>query len=184
MKRSDLLALGLEKDAVDSILELHKADAELWKTQKAELDEEIKDIKAKQSEFPPEDGKDWKAEYEAEVKAHKATVETHAEAKTTEAKRKAAREALKKLGANEEDLDIFLLDKVDYVKIEMDGDKLKDEKALDGYKDTYKRYFGEVKVQGTDPANPPKTGGAVDEKTQAKQAAEAAMGIKIPQTGG
>lgn len=70
-------------------------------------------------------------------------------AKPTEAQRTAANDTLKALGAHDEDLDTFLLDKVDY-------DKISDPKYLEGFKEQYKRYFGETVIVGAGVATPPK----------------------------
>ena len=71
MKRSDLIALGLEKDAVDAVLDLHKGDVELWKAQRAELEGDIAFVKA--AKPAAGDGEDWKKKFDDEVAAHAAT---------------------------------------------------------------------------------------------------------------
>lgn len=142
-----------------------------------ELEKELKELQGKavdgdtyKEKFAAleEEYNSYKSASKKEFDDFKSSVETE---KAITAKRTAARKALKDLGANDEDLDTFLLDKVDYDKVELDGDKVKDAKVFEVYKEQYKRYFGDTVTVGANPATPPKSdGGKPDYKAQLEAA--------------
>lgn len=168
MKRSDVLALGIsEKDQIDGIMELHKADVELWKSQKQEMQDQHKgaldELNKKLAEVPKDGGEDWKAKYEAEVEAHGNTKSGYEAKETLAGKRAAAKEALAKAGAKPDILDDFLLGALDYDSIKYNDGKIEDaDKFITATRDKYSKYFGKEFVEGVNPATPPTNNATTD----------------------
>jgi hypothetical protein len=160
MKRSDLLALGVEKDKVDEIMGLHQADVELWKAQKEELTVSnkkiIDDLNAKLAVVPPVDGTDWKAKYDAEVLAHKATKDGYVAEKALGEKKGLAKKVLLDAGIKADILDDFLLGALDYSAIAVkDGTITDADKFVTAQKEKYGKYFGTTTTTGVQTATPP-----------------------------
>lgn len=145
-----LIALHLGVvDPLKDQLQTYKADAEKLPAVQKELD----DLKA------AGDG-GYKEKYEAEVKAHREYKQQIETEKTNAVKASAVRAALKAAGVNREEFTELLLGKVDLSKVDMDGDKVKDEAALvDPLKASYAGCFGEIEEKGTDRNSPPTGGG-------------------------
>lgn len=143
-----LIALHLGVvDPLKDQLQTYKADAEQLPAVQKELDA----LKA-------DDG-GYKERYEAEVKAHKAFRDQVETDKVNAVKAAAVRAALKAAGVNREEFADLLLGKVDFDKVELDGDAVKDSATLiDPLKASYAGCFGTVSEKGTPPATPPSGG--------------------------
>lgn len=172
LTRSALREKGItEKEILDYIMEEHGNTVEAAKEKAKEtadkaaekLQSTIDSLQEKIDNAPkPEtDGEDWKAKYEAEVTAHKVTVDGYRTEKTTTAQNKALHEALKAAGANEKFISL-VIDKVDRSKAVFEGDIDKgftvknSDDIVKPVKEQYGDIFGTVTVQGAGVATPPK----------------------------
>lgn len=183
MNTSFLKSLSLEQEDIDKVMaengkdiakEQAKYEAKLSdyddKTLRVnELEKELKEAQKQAAEVDA-----WKSKYEQEVEAHNQTKETASTAtadwekkwaerdeadtakETASKKRAAARSELIKRGANPDAVDDFMLDKLDYDGLELDGDTIKGaDDYVKPYQERYAKYFGTTVTKGADVATPP-----------------------------
>lgn len=184
MKRSDLITILNNEDLdakakLDKIMDLHGADAELWKTQKQETAEQHKEELGKlngkladalKTATDP-DREDWKAKYEAEKTAretaeaglatektaHEATKSGYETEKARAATKSALYRHLKAAGANpDEDILALLAGKFDQSALVLDGDNIKDWETLSKpVVEANEKWFGATTTEGVSVGNPP-----------------------------
>lgn len=154
LTRKSLKAMGLTDEQVDSIIEMHtetvdglkqyKADAEKLPAVQKELDE----LKAKGDDGWKDKHDKLKKEFE-DFKSEQNTKETRA------AKEKAYRELLKTLNVSEKRID-SIIKVTDFDKIELDGDKVKDEAThSENIKTEWADFIVNTQTKGADTHNPP-----------------------------
>lgn len=188
--RKFLIDLGIEKDQIQSILDEHGATVELLKDKAKEdsetlagkLNEKIASLQDQLDNVPTSDDNEWKAKYEAEVTAHKATVDGHITEKTnatTDEKvmahlvetakmhKSAAKNALKQYDRS-------------IVEFDKDGNIKNADMVTEHFRTDWADFFGTEQSIGAGVATPPK-GGAPNERDMIRQTAEKAMGIITPQ---
>lgn len=164
LTRTALKERGVDKETIDFIMEAHGETIESTK-EKLETASQLKidKLQAKIDSIPEPttDGDDWMAKYNAEVAAHKATMDGYKTEKTTNAQNKALHEALKAAGANEKFISL-VIDKVDRSKAVFDGDIEKgftvknSDDIVKPVKEQYGDIFGTVQTVGAGVATPPK----------------------------
>lgn len=182
LTRSYLKSMGLTDEQVNAIIENHaetvdalKKERDGFRTQ-AEAAAEVAKERDTLKEQLAKAGD--AAKVQAEFDAYKTKVEGE---KAKAAKSSAVRAALKAAGVNRDEFADLLLGKVDFDKVELDGDAVKDSAALiDPLKASYAGCFGTVTEKGTPPATPP-SGGATgmtrDQILAIKDPAEQRMAI-------
>lgn len=154
LTRKSLKAMGLTDEQVDSIIEMHtetvdglkqyKADAEKLAGVQKELDE----LKAKGDDGWKDKHDKLKKEFD-DYKSEQTAKETHA------AKEKAYRELLKTLNVSEKRID-SIIKVTDFDKIELDGDKVKDEAThSESIKKEWADFIVSTQQKGADTHNPP-----------------------------
>lgn len=161
LTRNFLKSMGLTDEQVNAIIEGHsdtvtaltkeRDDARTAASKVDELTRERDDYKAKFEKAGDA------AKVQADFDAYKKQVEGE---KTKAVKTSAIRAAFTAAGVNRPEFAELLLGKVDFDKVEMDGDKIKDTASLiDPLKASYAGCFGTVNTNGTPPTNPPSGGG-------------------------
>lgn len=162
--RKALKAMGLTDEQVDSIMDLHvevtdglKEKIEAAEKKAADYDEVKKQLEASKG------GKDYKSEYDklkGEFDAYKKDV---TEKEVAAAKTKAGRAYFESKGIKGGNLEIAMRGAKDEISaLELDGDKIKDTKALDALiSGDYKGLIVSESTKGADPVNPPAGGGSV-----------------------
>lgn len=154
LTRKSLKAMGLTDEQVDSIIEMHtetvdglkqyKADAEKLAGVQKELDE----LKAKGDDGWKDKHDKLKKEFD-DYKSEQTAKETHA------AKEKAYRELLKTLNVSEKRID-SIIKVTDFDKIELDGDKVKDEAThSESIKKEWADFIVSTQTNGAQTHNPP-----------------------------
>lgn len=175
LTRSALREKGItDKEILDFIMEENGIGIEAAKekaeeaTQKA-MQKTIDDLKGQLDSVTKTDpnAKDWKTEYDT----LKMKYDTDISAKDTEfsnfksglTKREKARKWLIDKGMNSDVVDDFMLDKLDYSKMELDGDNVKGaDDYFKPYQEQYAKYAAKIKIEGVEPGNPPASPGAVN----------------------
>lgn len=164
LTRKSLKAMGLTDEQVDSIVEMHtetvdglKEKIRIAEEKAADYDEVKKQLEASKG------GKDYKTEYDklkGEFDAYKKDV---TEKETAAAKTKAGRAYFESKGIKGVNLEIAMRGAKDEISaLELDGDKIKDTKALDALiSGDYKGLIVSESTKGADPVNPPAGGGSV-----------------------
>lgn len=164
LTRKALKAMGLTDEQVDSIVEMHtdtvdglKEKIRIAEEKAADYDEVKKQLEASKG------GKDYKAEYDklkGEFESYKKDI---AEKEVAAAKTKAGRAYFESKGIKGGNLEIAMRGAKDEISaLELDGDKIKDTKALDALiAGDYKGLIVSESTKGADPINPPAGGGAV-----------------------
>ena len=163
MKRSDVMAIIADKEKPDkeivqAIMDLHKVDAELWKTVESELRGDLADALK-----PPEGAEDWQQRYNDEVTAHKATRDGYAaekDAADTDGKISAL---LKTAGMNAAAIPkaLKLYDRK-IVERGKDGEVSNSDKVLEFFKGEWSEFFGTTETKGADIGTPPPPSGTSD----------------------
>ena len=164
LTRKALKAMGLTDEQVDSIVEMHtdtvdglKEKIRIAEEKAADYDEVKKQLEASKG------GKDYKSEYDklkGEFDAYKKDV---TEKEVAAAKTKAGRAYFESKGIKGGNLEIAMRGAKDEISaLELDGDKIKDTKALDALiAGDYKGLIVSESTKGADPVNPPAGGGSV-----------------------
>lgn len=164
LTRKALKAMGLTDEQVDSIVEMHtetvdglKEKIRIAEEKAADYDEVKKQLEASKG------GKDYKSEYDklkGEFDAYKKDV---TEKETAAAKTKAVRAYFESKGIKGGNLEIAMRGAKDEISaVELDGDKIKDAKALDELVGgTFKGLIVSESTKGADQVNPPAGGGSV-----------------------
>lgn len=164
LKRETLKAMGLNEEQITSIIEGHTETVDGLKEQIKALKEKYADydtIKKERDDL--KGGKDYKAEAEkikGEFEAYKKSV---TEKETAAAKTKAGESYLESKGIKGGNLKIAMMAAKDAISsLELDGEKIKDTKALDDLvESTLKGLIVSESTKGADPVNPPAGGGSV-----------------------
>lgn len=164
LKRETLKAMGLTEEQITSIIEGHTETVDGLKEQIKALKEKYADydtIKKERDDL--KGGKDYKAEAEkikGEFEAYKKSV---TEKETAAAKNKAVRAYFESKGIKGANLEIAMRGAKDEISaVELDGEKIKDAKALDDLiGGDFKALVVKEGTKGADPINPPAGGGSV-----------------------
>lgn len=174
LTRKSLKAMGLTDEQVDSIVEMHTETVDGLKDRIAKAEEKVADYdKIKNDLDDMKGGKDYKSEYaklESEFKAYKQDI---ADKETAAAKTKAVRAYFESKGIKGANLEIAMRGAKDEISaVELDGDKIKDEKPLESLVNgDFKALIVSTSTQGAVSVNPPANGGT-------KRTKEEIMAIK------
>lgn len=160
LTRSFLKAMGLNDEQIGSIIENHaetvdalKKERDGFRTQAEAAGEVAKERDTLKEQLAKAGDA---AKVQADFDAYKKQVEGE---KVSAAKTAAIRKSFKAAGVNRDEFADLLMGKVDLDKVELDGDKLKNEAALlDPLKSKYAGCFGHVDDKGTPPSTPPSQG--------------------------
>ena len=169
LTRKYLKALGIEDEKIEQIIEAHTETVDGLKNERdgfkasadklAEVQKELDGLKA---------GGDFKDKYEKEHKAFEEYKSGITAKETRAAKEKAVRAYLESKNIKGGNLDIAIRGmNAEIEAAELDGEKIKDTKALDDLiGGAYKGLVVTSQQTGTNTSNPPANGGG--EKTQAE----------------
>lgn len=170
LTRKFLSAMGIEEDKIDQIIEAHSATVNALKEERDKFKDDalkLPDIQkeldeAKESiETHSKDA--YKVKYEAlkeEYEEYKTGIEN---GKTREAKEKAYRELLKKVGISEKRIDAVLkVSDVDGIDLDKEGNVKKADELMESIKKEWSDFIVTKSVEGTDTAKPPTNTGGSD----------------------
>lgn len=169
LTRKFLKALGLEEDKIEQVIDAHTETVDALKKERdgfkesadklADVQKELDDLKA---------GGDFKDKYEKEHKAFEEYKSGITAKETRAAKEKAVRAYLESKNIKGGNLDIAIRGmNAEIEAAELDGEKIKDTKALDDLiGGAYKGLVVTSQQTGTNTSNPPANVGG--EKTQAE----------------
>ena len=169
LTRKSLKAMGLTDEQVDSIVEMHTETVDGLKDRIAKAEEKAADYeKIKKDLDDMKGGKDYKSEYaklESEFKAYKKDI---ADKETAAAKTKAVRAYFESKGIKGANLEIAMRGAKDEISaVELDGDKIKDEKPLESLVNgDFKALIVSTSTQGAASVNPPANGGTKQTKEE------------------
>lgn len=170
LTRKMLKAMGIEEEKIDQIIEAHAetVDGLKEKLKTAEADgEKLKGVQKELDDLKANG--DYKDRYEAEHKAFEDYKNAQAQKETQAAKEKAARAYFEAKGITGANLDIAMRGAKDEISgLELDGDKIKDAKALsDLVSGTYAGLIVTKTTQGAATATPPaNTGGTLKSRAE------------------
>ena len=164
LTRKSLKAMGLTDEQVDSIVEMHTETIDALKKERDDLREKAGQYDTVKKELDGlKNGKDWKAEHDAVKKEFDDYKKTVTEKETAAAKNKAVRAYFESKGIKGANLEIAMRGAKDEISaVELDGEKIKDAKALDDLiGGDFKALVVKEGTKGADPVNPPAGGGSV-----------------------
>lgn len=170
LTRKMLKAMGIEEEKIDQIIEAHAetVDALKEKLKTAEADgEKLKGVQKELDDLKANG--DYKDRYEAEHKAFEDYKNAQAQKETQASKEKAARAYFEGKGITGANLDIAMRGAKDEISgLELDGEKIKDVKALsDLVSGTYAGLIVTKTTKGANTATPPaNTGGTLKTKDE------------------
>lgn len=125
------------------------ADAEAFKTKVEDKEKALSDLQEQFDQYKTEQEAKWQERDASDAKKD-----------LTDKKRQAARADLLKRQVSADVLDDFLLDKLDFDAMELDGEDVKDADAyMKPYQERYAKYFGKVETKGAGVGNPPANNG-------------------------
>lgn len=162
LTRKLLKSFSLEESVIDSIIEAHLETLEPIKKERDEakqtaestqsVTKERDELKQKLEALEKASGD--AARVQADFDAYKKQVEGE---KTNATKVAAAKAVLKKAGVQREEFLELLMGKIDFEKVEIDGETIKDAEnvIVKPLKSSYEGCFGSVKPTGTPKVNPP-----------------------------
>ena len=164
LTRKMLKGMGLTEEQIDTIIEAHTETVDALKDKIAEAEKKAADYdEVKKQLEASKGGKDYKSEYDklkGEFDKYKKDV---TEKEIAAAKTKAGRAYFESKGIKGGNLEIAMRGAKDEISaLELDGDKIKDTKALDALiAGDYKGLIVSESTKGADPVNPPAGGGSV-----------------------
>lgn len=164
LTRKSLKAMAIDDEKIDQIIEMHTETIDALKKERDDLREKAGQYDTVKKELDDlKNGKDWKAEHDAVKKAFDDYKKTVTEKETAAAKAKAVRAYFESKGIKGGNLEIAMRGAKDEISaLELDGDKIKDTKALDALiAGDYKGLIVSESTKGADPVNPPAGGGSV-----------------------
>ena len=170
LTRKMLKAMGIEEEKIDQIIEAHAetVDGLKEKLKTAEADgEKLKGVQKELDDLKANG--DYKDRYEAEHKAFEDYKNAQAQKETQAAKEKAAKAYFEGKGITGANLDIAMRGAKEEISgLELDGDKIKDAKALsDLVSGTFAGLIVTKTTQGAATATPPaNTGGTLKTKSE------------------
>lgn len=166
LTRKFLKAMGIEDEKIEQIIDAHTDTVDGLKEKLRAAEEDSKTLKEVQKELDDlkansNGNEDYKAKYEKEkmdFAAYKKDVEGK---QAAEAREKAARAYFESKGITGANLEIAIRgSKEEISELELDGEKIKDTKALDSLVDgTYKGLVGKAQTGGASTKTPPGNGG-------------------------
>lgn len=177
LTRKLLKGMGLTDEQVDTIVEAHTETVDglkdQIKTYKADA-EKLPDVQKELDDLKKDNGNDFKARYEKERQDFQAYKDGIAKKEAAAAKEKAARAYFESKGIPSESMGLVIRGaRAEIDGLELDGDKIKDSKALDDLlSGDYKGLIGKETKTGTNTQTPPATTGG------GKMTKEQIMGIK------
>lgn len=164
LTRKMLKAMAIDDEKIDQIIEAHTETVDALKDKIAEAEKKAADYdEVKKQLEASKGGKDYKSEYDklkGEFDKYKKDV---TEKEIAAAKTKAGRAYFESKGIKGGNLEIAMRGAKDEISaLELDGDKIKDTKALDALiAGDYKGLIVSESTKGADPVNPPAGGGSV-----------------------
>lgn len=164
LTRKALKAMGIEDEKIDQIIEMHTETIDALKKERDDLREKAGQYDTVKKELDGlKNGKDWKAEHDTLKKEFDDYKKTVTEKEIAAAKTKAGRAYFESKGIKGGNLEIAMRGAKDEISaLELDGDKIKDTKALDALiSGDYKGLIVSESTKGADPVNPPANGGSV-----------------------
>lgn len=170
LTRKLLKGMGLTDEQVDTIIEAHgdtvdglKKDIQRYKDDAEKLpgvQKELDDLK--------KDGGDYKAKYDKEHKDFQEYKDGVTKKEAAAAKEKAARAYFESKGIPAKSMGLVIRGaKSEIEGLELDGEKIKDAKALDNLLDgDYKGLIGRAKKTGTETETPPDASGGAKSRAE------------------
>lgn len=164
LTRKLLKGMGLTDEQVDTIIEAHTETVEGLKgdIQKYKDDaEKLPKVQKELDELKKDGGDDYKAKYDKEHQDFQAYKDGIAKKEAAASKEKAARAYFQDKGIPAESMALVIRGaKAEIDGLELDGEKIKDSKALDDLLNgDYKGLVGKTTKTGTETQNPPETSG-------------------------
>lgn len=178
LTRKMLKAMGIEDEKIDQIIEAHTETVDGLKEQITQYKASAEKLPGVQKELDDlkkdSSSSDYKAKYEKEKKDFQDYKNGVAEKESAAAKEKAARAYFESKGIPGESMGLVVRGaRAEIDGLELDGDKIKDSKALDDLlSGDYKGLIGKETKTGTNTQTPPETTGG------GKMTKEQIMGIK------
>lgn len=170
LTRKMLKAMGIEEDKIDQIVEAHAETVDALKDKLKTAEADSEKLKAVQRELDDlKANGDYKDKYEAEKKAFEDYKNAQAQKEAQTAKEQAARAYFEAKGITGANLDIAMRGAKDEIgSLELDGDKIKNAKALaDLVSGTYSGLIVTKTTQGAATATPPTNTGGGSAMTKA-----------------
>ena len=164
LTRKSLKAMGIEDEKIDQIIEMHTETVDALKKERDDFRDKAEQYDTVKKELDGlKNGKDWKAEHDTLKKEFDAYKKDVTEKEIAAAKTKAGRAYFETKGIKGGNLEIAMRGAKDEISaLELDGDKIKDTKALDALiAGDYKGLIVSESTKGADPVNPPAGGGSV-----------------------
>ena len=164
LTRKSLKAMGIEDEKIDQIIEMHTETVDALKKERDDFRDKAEQYDTLKKELDGlKNGKDWKAEHDTLKKEFDAYKKDVTEKEIAAAKTKAGRAYFETKGIKGGNLEIAMRGAKDEISaLELDGDKIKDTKALDALiSGDYKGLIVSESTKGADPVNPPAGGGSV-----------------------
>ena len=165
LTRKLLKGMGLTDEQVDTIIEAHTDTVDGLKDQIATYKADAEKLPGVQKELDDlkKEGADggYKAKYEKEHKDFQDYKDGITAKETAAAKEKAARAYFESKGIPADSMGLVIRGaKAEISGLELDGEKIKDSKALDDLLNgDYKGLIGKTTTKGTETQNPPETSG-------------------------
>ena len=163
LTRKMLKAMGIEEEKIEQIIEAHTETTDALKDERNGLKDKADKYDAVKRELDglkanPTD--DWKEKHDKVKKEFDDYKNGITAEKTLASKRTAYKKLIEETGIKGDKLINLILNSVDFSKVELDGENIKEsEKLIETIKTEYAEYIGTKSVEGAKVENPTKTGG-------------------------
>ena len=165
LTRKMLKAMGIEEEKIDQIIEAHTETTDALKNELNGYKEDagkLKEVQRELNEIKSAGNEDWKAKHDAVKKEYDDYKADLANKEVLGTKKAAFANIAKSKGITDEKLITLITNNYDFSKEELDGDKLKNEKAIGDFLTTeYSGFIAKDGKEGASVERPPvNTGGS------------------------
>ena len=163
LTRKMLKAMGIEEEKIDQIIEAHTETTDALKVERDTFKEkagQYDDVKKELDGLKANPTDDWKEKHDKVKKEFDDYRDGITAEKTLASKRTAYKKLIEETGIKGDKLINLILNSVDFSKVELEGEAIKEsEKLTETIKTEYAEYIGVKGVEGAKVENPPaKTG--------------------------
>ena len=166
LTRKMLKAMGIEEEKIEQIIEAHTEPIDALKNELngyKEKAEKFDEVQRELNELKSTNSDDWKSKFEAKEKELNDFKSEIAGKETLKTKTKAYTKLIETAGIKDKKLIDLIVRSVDFAKVELDGENIKDaEKLTTSLKEEYASFVTTEGTKGADVENPSKGGNETD----------------------
>lgn len=163
LTRKMLKAMGIEEEKIEQIIDAHSETVDALKSENTTLEEKANNVQKELDTLKSSKGEDWKEKYDNVKREFDDYKTAQSERETLSKKKSEYKKIIEQTGIKSEKLVNLIMNAVDFSKVELDGESLKNAEALtESIKNDYSDFVTSTTVTGTPIEKPVKNNTSVD----------------------